>query len=408
MILSKKQAAKNAFLYVFVLWMLYVSDSMLFALNNNRTLMSYAGNFLVCVGMILAFFLLIRRSLEIEFLGLLFVFAFLIISGVANSGSIKIAIKRVATLCLGFFVAKKVNTNKLIDVFCNIMVLIAVVSLVGYSFPNVFTSIGFLPRIVTSTREMESVSLFFTNIPIDEWKQDRNWGPFWEPGAYQAFLNIALIFTMFFRSKRIKHWWIHAIILIVAVVTTLSTTGYVALFLIFIAYLLDKRPKLGKFGFSKIIISIVGVAVVLYVLGESGLYDSVLVQKLTNEETSRYQFVRHGIQAFWDSPLFGKGANLANAIEEMAGYSVSFTNTVVANFAVFGLIPGIYVLVRYVKTSVSFKNITSTPATICLGIALFALLFGEYFMYSPIFAWLMFVDFGKDENCLCNEVRSNS
>ncbi len=403
MIILKNETFKNNLLYIFVFWMLYVSDSMLFALNNNRVLMSYAGISLLIIGALLALYLLSKRKIEADLMWMIGVSMFLVLSGLFNSGTMGMATKRIATLCVGYFVAKKVNTRKVVDTFCNIMVFIATVSLLGFAFADFFCSFGFLPHIFTSTRQMESVSLFFTNIPINSWNRIRNWGPFWEPGAYQAFLNLALIFTIFLRSKHYRWWWLHALILIVTVITTLSTTGYVALFAIYVAYVLDGKQAKRRIQFSKIFILLLGVIVLAFILGESGLYESVVVQKLSNEESSRFQFVIYGIKAFFDNPIFGNGASLAKNIETMAGYNISFTNSIVANFAIFGIVPGIYVLVRYVKTSLSFKGIVSVGAAMSLGIAIFALLFGEYFMYSPTFAWLLYIDY-TSYNQVANDI----
>ena len=249
-----------------------------------------------------------------------------------------------------------------------------------------------MPRIVTSTREAEFHSLLFTNIPTVSWSQARNWGPFWEPGAYQAFLNVALIFTLFIREKKGKHWILSSIVFTVAVISTLSTTGYLALFFIYLAYTFSNNKEKGFTNtFGKIALICLALIGAIYVVFYSDLFESVVTTKLQNEDTSRYQFVIYGMKAFAESPLIGNGASLSSVIHSFAGSDISRTNTFVAMFAIFGVLPGVYTIVCYVKMFADFRKLTTILSTMFIGVAFCCMLFGEYFIYSPIWAWLMYL-----------------
>lgn len=56
----------------------------------------------------------------------------------------------------------------------------------------------------------------------------RNSGIFWEPGGYQIFLNLALIFSTLDHTRNVtkQEWW-KRIILVVTILTTKSTAGFV-------------------------------------------------------------------------------------------------------------------------------------------------------------------------------------
>ncbi|WP_128548319.1 hypothetical protein [Larkinella soli] len=63
----------------------------------------------------------------------------------------------------------------------------------------------------------------------------RNSGPFWEPGAFGIFLNLALVFNIIRKKALINR---ENVWMAIALFTTLSTAGYLTLFIILIGYLL--------------------------------------------------------------------------------------------------------------------------------------------------------------------------
>lgn len=72
----------------------------------------------------------------------------------------------------------------------------------------------------------------------------RNNGIFNEPGLYQMVLNTALYFTMFFPEQLkcgAKKQERYMLILIIAIVTCQSTTGYLSLGAIIVGYLMTKQ-----------------------------------------------------------------------------------------------------------------------------------------------------------------------
>ena len=58
----------------------------------------------------------------------------------------------------------------------------------------------------------------------------RNSGPFWEPGIFQIYINIALYFALFFfKNKAGKTPWVHIVVFCITILTTISTTGYLVM-----------------------------------------------------------------------------------------------------------------------------------------------------------------------------------
>lgn len=65
----------------------------------------------------------------------------------------------------------------------------------------------------------------------------RNSGPFWEPGAFQGYIWIAVLFLLFDIDKKcIKYRKAVLALFIITLLTTQSATGYVLLILAFVFF----------------------------------------------------------------------------------------------------------------------------------------------------------------------------
>lgn len=69
----------------------------------------------------------------------------------------------------------------------------------------------------------------------------RNCGPFWEPGAFQGFINLALLFELYSLRSSNLLFSKESIIYIISILTTLSTGGYVTMFFIIGYYIIQSR-----------------------------------------------------------------------------------------------------------------------------------------------------------------------
>jgi len=66
----------------------------------------------------------------------------------------------------------------------------------------------------------------------------RNSGMFWEPGAFQAFINLCLFMNFYRMSFLLKQKYISLLIIVLALITTQSTTGYLIFALTIGVYIL--------------------------------------------------------------------------------------------------------------------------------------------------------------------------
>lgn len=89
----------------------------------------------------------------------------------------------------------------------------------------------------------------------------RNSGFYWEPGSHGGMLLIALFLNLFYRKEPVFSKY--NIIFLVTILTTLSTTTYLAVFFVILLYLKDfllKRPVISLF----ILLSLVATSFLLY------------------------------------------------------------------------------------------------------------------------------------------------
>lgn len=139
-------------------------------------------------------------------------------------------------------------------VFIRVIVFFSVISLVFYSF----SYIGFIHSFILNGLTGYFTPLNYSKNNADEYCRNimiynynlnyfhlysmfRNSGPFWEPGMFTVFINIALFLNLMRDPKVINKY---NVILIIANITTFSTTGYITMFITISYYVLaDVKVK---------------------------------------------------------------------------------------------------------------------------------------------------------------------
>lgn len=133
-----------------------------------------------------------------------------------------------------YSVAKIIGKDFII-IFINTIKLIAFISIVFYSIEHIpffqdlmltisndFTNLGSIPEITYDKPNF----IIYTLQTDYNYSYIRNAGPFWEPGVFAIFLNIGLFFNLFLKKVFFE---ITNILFIICIITTFSTTGYIAL-----------------------------------------------------------------------------------------------------------------------------------------------------------------------------------
>ena len=132
----------------------------------------------------------------------------------------------------------------------------------------------------------------------------RNSGLWWEPGAFQVFVNLAFMFLIVTKSLNLKHF----VIILITILTISSTTGFVVFFLLSCAYFYKKI----KFSLSLINVLYLTVAIAfLFIV--IFLFSPNISEKFNSESgsfvsfLSRYYDYLISFNLFIDNPLLGYG-----------------------------------------------------------------------------------------------------
>ena len=133
-----------------------------------------------------------------------------------------------------FIIPLIISYEEFVRLYSKIIKFLAISSvIVFFALIVLGTSVySFFPRTVGLTG-LEYVNFFIFVVPdMGIWNStiERNASIFWEPGAFQGFLTLGLLFEIFFyKMKRKKN----IAFLALASLTTISTTGYIILIILF-------------------------------------------------------------------------------------------------------------------------------------------------------------------------------
>ncbi|MGV7235035.1 MAG: hypothetical protein ACQ9ET_02155 [Nitrosomonadaceae bacterium] len=210
---------------------------------------------------LLAWFVYTDRKISSSFLLYSIVFSgFLFALNIYTGGSLSLpsVISTTLKLILAYLVVRMVN-EKFTIIFIKVIVFLAAVSLFGYLSDSLHIFDGIVRKLPNIPyRGYDGVLYIFR----DTYHPYRNQSIFFEPGAYQAFLNAAL-FIMFFTNPNIerRRQWVYIAVLVAALITAFSTTGFMiflcgAVLFLYKSELTSFRGKLVLLGVGIVIVSI--------------------------------------------------------------------------------------------------------------------------------------------------------
>lgn len=287
--------------------------------------------------------------------------------------------------------------------FSDMMYLICGASLVGFGI-QVFAPyvLEYFPAI----RNIANRNFYFLGITNVEFKTDnfiRNWGPFREPGVFQAFIIVALIYTFFEEdSSDIKR----IVVYILALLTTFSTTGYIALACIIFAAILINKSKLSKQK-KKMIYTLLGFCCATFIYmsmftdllfkeGYGSVFGKIAAGMNSKSFSARAASISINLIMFMQSPFKGKGITYNDemftplALEKYGLLIVDNTNMLFILLARFGLPFFACFAVRYMRSIKKTYNF-GMQVWLLLCAAYFVLMIGENFSYSILMNLPLFI-----------------
>lgn len=319
-------------------------------------------------------------------------------------------IRSYVIICFSYFVVMLlvniIELRSFKDYFCNIMKWLCVVSLVGYFLYLLIPSLHGLLTVSNKAGIPYSNLIFY----VDTTHYNRNTGMFWEPGAFQSFICLALLFEVDRDDLRIKNIFI----LILTLITTYSTTGYIGLMLILTYWYVNKGTNMKV----KIAMFIGIISVVLFVYfnptinsllfadslsnGQSTVFGKLLNFFKSNSSAStpiltssdiRYNSIFEVLRAFLERPLIGYGYQ--GLIDRTYLFTRGMNTCTFINwFATYGFLYGLISFVGIIRLAI--KTNKFVLCRILFVIILFVLTMSENYVQNPFF--FMVVLYGYADN----------
>ena len=167
---------------------------------------------------------------------------FVILVPLLFNDSIPTYIAIIMQLGIGAFCASVISPENFKQKYINVIVFFAAVSLVGFAIGLIIPSfaLNFPVTIGDASVDYYNAGIYvfmkakgYGSLVL----MKRNAGICWEPGCYQAFLNIALLFLLDEQQKKLqRHFYLKSAILLITIVTTVSTNGFLLMGLIMALY----------------------------------------------------------------------------------------------------------------------------------------------------------------------------
>lgn len=247
----------------------------------------------------------------------------------------------VMVILQAYLICTVVSVEDFKRAFTNIMAVLAIISVAGFALRYIYPGIVNHIPVLTNLSDMQYGNLLLTTIPHDVmYVTFRNYGIFREPGVYQFFLNLALIFLLE-KPNTFKSWQMYALLL--AMVFTFSTAGYIIVIAILLVYFFMDRLQIKA---STVLPMLIGVLVVGSLFSQGIIKaDNALFSKLltSNSSTnSRFGSIAVDFHIAKMGPVFGCGFEFVEnnfeiiALDEFALTGMHNTNTIMKMMAVHG------------------------------------------------------------------------
>lgn len=310
------------------------------------------------------------------------------------------SLKYVFLLLTAYYVAATYDFDELMRSVVNVLFVLAAVAVlmwfIVFLFPGIYDHLPPIMMLNGSSQldVYRTIGLanmywpFYEPIP-------RLYSVFWEPGVAQAYFNIAIILSLKLIKGKQKILYIS--VFIVAVILTLSTTGYIVCVAILLYILLSRKGDgiSESKAISRLKIGIlIGVTVLLIFLPtitSTDLYLSVFEKLNGGMENasveSRAISIIGNLEVVIRHPLTGVGLNQANVALREYGYYINQTNTVMSYFATFGVLIGTFFVLAWGSFLKSISH--STMEFVALIISFLLIFSGEDFIQSLFFNVLM-------------------
>lgn len=396
-IILKKKKLKELSEYLIVLFIIIATDTLWFR-HSFRPLNYYVIN---VFGFLALIQILANRKMKRIYIPLFLMIISIALAQIINKSIDMLGIYKIAVIFLGISLAKKIPFYKFVEKFVKIIVLLALISLICILGKNAITSVFNLKTI--NNGSIEFYTLYIMNFYKNIYGGfiERNVGAFWEPGAYQAYLIIGIIFLNFVLKNQ-KNLFIKNIILIFTIFSTMSTTGIICLALVGLALVFNQKRKGPLFKFIVLILLMI---IIVLIFGNEYI-QQILFTKFNSQSanyisySTRLNAILNEFIIILKSPLIGVGITKYQVIYENIALKYFMdpvtTATSLASWSMFGFIYFLIFNWSYIRIAKNISNKNISFILIC--IILIIILNTENWCFSILFNILAVYGIFIDKN----------
>ena len=277
--------------------------------------------------------------------------AFLLSISVYTDGGLSLAsvVGTILKLVLAYLILKIVGDD-FSDIYINVVVLLAGISLFGY----LSDTFNLMDSVIRRLHQVGNIG-YEGILYMFRFREhiDRNSSIFFEPGAYQIFLNAALVLLFFVKTKfSASRRWLYILLLLTTLITTFSTTGFMIFFAMFVLVFYKSRAlsASGKAVFA-------GIFLVVMVLFSTQFYSVIFdkigtylaIQDITDSHNRRSFDMLVDLEIFKDH-IFGVGYDKYYekfSATGLVGEGSASSNGLTKTLAVYGLPFSLFIFSSY-------------------------------------------------------------
>ena len=291
--------------------------------------------------------------------------------------------------------------EEIINSFIRVVSFLAIISIPLFIIYSLYPSFPSLFIIADSYGHIYKTWFTFAYIV----GSNRNGSIFWEPGAFQTFINLALLFEI---SKSKQRFGFVAV-LSIALITTFSTTGYIAYAMIMALFVVKKVfYEKGKHRLVIPLIIVLFTILLLFVFKDSIFTDdqnSVFgkiftffeykeytnTRGITTSASTRYFSLIKPLEEFVKSPIFGIGKD--KLVEKTYPYlQGNLTCTFINWLAIYGIFYGGILIFGYFKLGYLLFNKKIILTILCFA-SIFVLTMSENYVTYAVFYVFPFLSY---------------
>ncbi len=280
------------------------------------------------------------------------------------------------------------------QIFLKVVIQIAKISLICFVLINLLGLSPYLPVLGNFN------TLFIYNYKIGHELQ--NSGILWEPGAFAGLLVFTILLNISDFTKNIRNIKSEYFVLIIAIISTQSTGGYLFL-LILILFAIFK-----KIGFRELVISILIFSISLFVFNRfEFLGEKIINQKDAAQEQEIGDFSNTRIGSWYfdlhyilKRPLFGNGFDEMERYSDhrflikldkkaLDGNGNSLSNT-------WAKIGAIFILFYFISVYFRLRRFSNLRNTSLIVLILFLMFQHEDWFNFPLFLSLNFINLDQN------------